>query len=76
MDVSFTFQCREREILQQLEVKEESALEIRDTYTSLQEEVDMKTKKLHKVWYMSHSKLTSQAHAVWPSCSTNKEAEM
>lgn len=42
-------QRREREILQQLELKEESALEIRETYSSLQEEVDLKTKKLNKV---------------------------
>ncbi len=47
-------QRREREILQQLEVKEEGALEIRETYTSLQEEVDMKTKKLHKVCARLH----------------------
>ena len=42
-------QRREREIVQELETKEESALEIRETYSSLQEEVDLKTKKLIKV---------------------------
>ena len=42
-------QRREREILQQLEKKEESTLEIKETFTSLQEEVDLKTKKLNKV---------------------------
>ena len=40
---------REREILQQLESKEESTLEIKETYSSLQEEVETKTKKLNKV---------------------------
>lgn len=40
---------REREILQQLEKKEESTLEIKETFTSLQEEVDLKTKKLNKL---------------------------
>lgn len=43
-------QRREREILQQLEKKEESTLEIKETFTSLQEEVDLKTKKLNKVY--------------------------
>ena len=42
-------QRREREIRQQLEAKEESTLEIKGTFTSLQEEVDIKTKKLNKV---------------------------
>ena len=42
-------QRREREIRQQLEAKEESTLEIKGTFTSLQEEVDTKTKKLNKV---------------------------
>jgi hypothetical protein len=49
----FSFPCflqrREREILQQLEKKEESTLEIKETFTSLQEEVDLKTRKLNKV---------------------------
>ena len=40
---------REREIRQQLESKEESVLEIRETHSSLQEEVDLKTKKLNKL---------------------------
>ena len=45
----FLSQRREREIRQQLEAKEESTLEIKGTFTSLQEEVDTKTKKLNKV---------------------------
>ena len=49
MPFLITLQRREREIVQQLETKEESALEIRETYSSLQEEVDLKTKKLDKV---------------------------
>lgn len=34
---------------QQLEAKEEGNLEIRETFSSLKEEVDSKTKKLNKV---------------------------
>ena len=34
---------------QKLEEKEETAVEIRETYQSLQQEVDVKTKKLKKV---------------------------
>lgn len=42
-------QRREREMRQELDAKEESTLEIKGTFTSLQEEVDIKTKKLNKV---------------------------
>lgn len=48
--ILFPPQRREREILQQLEKKEESTLEIKETFTSLREEVDVKTKKLNKVY--------------------------
>jgi len=41
---------REREMQQQLESKDESALEMKETYTSLQQEVDVKTKKLKKLF--------------------------
>ena len=34
---------------QELLAKEETTMEIKETYTSLQEEVDHKTKKLNKV---------------------------
>ena len=44
-----TPQRREREIQQQLMAKEESAMEMRETFASLQEEVEHKTKKLNKV---------------------------
>lgn len=43
------FQRREREIQQKLDEKEENAVEIKGNYTSLQQEVDSKTKKLKKV---------------------------
>lgn len=43
------FQRREREIQQKLDEKEEDAVEIKGNYTSLQQEVDSKTKKLKKV---------------------------
>ena len=35
---------------QKLEEKEESAVEIKETYNSLQQEVEVKTKKLKKVY--------------------------
>ncbi|XP_076450094.1 kinesin-like protein KIF3B [Babylonia areolata] len=41
---------KEREIAQQLEEKEDLALEIKETYISLQQEVDVKTKKLKKLF--------------------------
>jgi kinesin family protein 3/17 len=34
---------------QKLESKDEDTLEVRETYTSLQQEVELKTKKLKKV---------------------------
>ncbi|ESO98169.1 hypothetical protein LOTGIDRAFT_226662 [Lottia gigantea] len=40
----------EREIKQKLEEKEESAVELQETYASLQQEVDIKTKKLKKLF--------------------------
>lgn len=43
------FQKRERDIQQQLMQKEESTLEVKENFSSLQEEVDVKTKKLNKV---------------------------
>ena len=46
---SLPLQRKEREIQQKLEEKEESAVEIKETYNSLQQEVDVKTKKLKKV---------------------------
>lgn len=36
---------------QKLEQEEENAVEIRENYSSLQQEVDVKTKKLKKVKY-------------------------
>ncbi|KAG1692022.1 Kinesin-like protein KIF3B [Nymphon striatum] len=41
---------REREIQQKLSHQEESALEIKETFTSLQQEVDIKTKRLKKLF--------------------------
>lgn len=40
---------REREIQQQMESRDEETLELKETYSSLQQEVDIKTKKLKKV---------------------------
>lgn len=40
---------REREIQQQMESQDEETLELKETYSSLQQEVDIKTKKLKKV---------------------------
>ena len=45
----FNFQRREREMQQKLEQQEETALNMQDTYSSMQQEVEIKTKKLKKV---------------------------
>ncbi len=37
-------------MLQKLEEKDETAVEIKENFSSLQQEVDVKTKKLKKVW--------------------------
>lgn len=44
------FQKREIEMQQQLELHEESTMEIRETFTSLQQEVELKTRKLKKCY--------------------------
>ncbi|XP_069744371.1 kinesin-like protein KIF3C isoform X2 [Narcine bancroftii] len=41
---------REREIQQQMLLQDEETVELRETYTSLQQEVEMKTKKLKKIF--------------------------
>lgn len=41
---------REVEMQQQLELQEETTLEIRDTLTSVQQEVELKTRKLKKCY--------------------------
>lgn len=51
---------REREIQQQMESRDEETLELKETYSSLQQEVDIKTKKLKKV-----SKERGQAEWSW-----------
>ncbi|XP_018092567.1 kinesin-like protein KIF3B isoform X2 [Xenopus laevis] len=42
--------CREREMQQQMENQDEETLELKETYSSLQQEVDIKTKKLKKLF--------------------------
>ncbi|XP_041433618.1 kinesin family member 3B S homeolog isoform X2 [Xenopus laevis] len=42
--------CREREMQQQMESQDEENLELKETYSSLQQEVDIKTKKLKKLF--------------------------
>jgi len=49
MGMAVYVQRHEREIQQKLEEHEESALNIAETYNSLQQEVEIKTKKLKKV---------------------------
>uniref|UniRef100_A0A3B4A980 Kinesin-like protein n=1 Tax=Periophthalmus magnuspinnatus TaxID=409849 RepID=A0A3B4A980_9GOBI len=41
---------REREMQQQMESRDEETLELKETYSSLQQEVDIKTKKLNKLF--------------------------
>lgn len=40
---------REREMQQEMLLRDEETMELRETYTSLQQEVEIKTKKLKKV---------------------------
>ncbi|KAM4522098.1 kinesin-like protein KIF3C [Odontesthes bonariensis] len=42
--------CNEREMQQQMLVQDEETLELRETFTSLQQEVEAKTKKLKKLY--------------------------
>lgn len=42
--------CSEREMQQQMLVRDEETLELRETFTSLQQEVEAKTKKLKKLY--------------------------
>lgn len=44
------FQRKEREIIQQLEAQEDNTAEIHETFTNLRQEVEMKTKKLKKLY--------------------------
>lgn len=46
---SICLQKRERDMQQEIENQEESALNLKETYDSLQQEVEIKTKKLKKV---------------------------
>lgn len=49
-DRNDSFQTRkEREIQQQMLAQDEETVELRETFTSLQQEVEAKTKKLKKV---------------------------
>lgn len=49
-DRNRSFQTRkEREIQQQMLAQDEETVELRETFTSLQQEVEAKTKKLKKV---------------------------
>lgn len=49
-DGNHCFQTRkEREIQQQMLARDEETVELRETFTSLQQEVEAKTKKLKKV---------------------------
>ncbi|XP_049596083.1 kinesin-like protein KIF3B [Syngnathus scovelli] len=42
--------CRERQMQQQVMLRDEETLEMRETFSSLQQEVEMKTKKLRKLY--------------------------
>lgn len=55
--------CNEREIQQQMLVQDEETLELRETFTSLQQEVEAKTKKLKKVKRCSDAQ-SSKKHLV------------
>jgi len=65
-------QRHEREIKQKLEQQEETALNITETYNSLQQEVEIKTKKLKKVckslWVTVHTMLLATTYISFNSC--------
>lgn len=44
-----SFKAREREMIQKLEEKDGESYQMKETHSTLQEEVDIKTKKLKKV---------------------------
>ena len=58
---------REREILQQLEAKEENELEVKETFTSLTQEAEIKRKKLKKLF----SRLQSIKAEIRDLCESN-----
>jgi kinesin family member 3B len=43
-------QRRERELQEKLEARQEAQLQLEESFSSLQEEVDVKTKNLKKLW--------------------------
>lgn len=51
---------REREIQQQMMLQDEETLEMKETFSSLQQEVELKTKKLKRV-KMTHPLMLSNA---------------
>lgn len=57
---------REREIQQEMLLREEETMELRETFTSLQQEVEIKTKKLKKVrnWWKFGSGSFQQARII------------
>lgn len=58
---------REVEMQQQLELQEETTLEIRDTLTSVQQEVELKTRKLKKCYskYLVNSISSNSRNAIF-----------
>lgn len=44
------FKRKEREILQQLEAQEDNTAEIHETFSNLRQEVEIKTRKLKKLY--------------------------
>ena len=55
-------------MVQELEAREEGNLEIRETFSSLKEEVDTKTKKLNKVEGELQGEREGLLHCVWCVC--------
>jgi len=64
-------QRHEREMKQKLEEQEESALNIAETYQSLQQEVEIKTRKLKKVSKLFHAAVGSHNHQTFYSTVLN-----
>ena len=61
-------QKKERAMQQELLAKEETTMEMKETYTSFQEEVDHKTKKLNKVRTRACGETPTGGEGGWSSC--------
>ncbi|GAA6076248.1 kinesin-like protein KIF3C isoform X1 [Tachysurus ichikawai] len=62
---------KEREMQQQMLIQDEETVELRETFTSLQQEVEAKTKKLKKCEYGALTDCGSGDDLFCPHCNTS-----